>query len=53
MKPDAELPGDFEVRKGHAMIPSEGVVRIVARAPDFAEKLVDLVGEDSVILEPG
>jgi hypothetical protein len=35
------------------MIPSKGMVRIIACAPDFAEKLMDLVREDSVIPEPG
>ena len=49
VEPDADLPDDLEHRKGGAMVPRERVVGGISRAADFAEQLVDLVWEDSVV----
>lgn len=49
VEPDADLPDDLEHRQSGAVVAGERVVGGIPGAADFAEELVDLVGEDAVV----
>jgi hypothetical protein len=51
VEPNADLPDDFEHRQGGAVIAGERVVGGISRAADFAEELVNFVGENAVVAQ--
>ena len=48
VKPHAELPGDLERGERAAVVAGQGMACRVAGAPDFAEELGNLAGEDAL-----
>ena len=51
VEPDADLPNDLKHRQSGAVVARQRVVGGISRAADFAEELVDLVGEDAVVAQ--
>lgn len=51
MKPHSELPGDLEHRERGAVIAGKHMIRRISCAPEFTEKLVNLVRQDTPVAQ--